>query len=74
MTRLLCEHAWSPLPTWSARYRCGSCGAIGYRGIVNQGETSAPGRAVAIIPYRCTRKDCHRLAVKRKPQVCTEHR
>lgn len=63
------EHVWEPVSGWTARYRCATCRAIGYKGnLVNPqmpGEPTRPTRqetiaghdlakgGVGMVLYRC---------------------
>jgi hypothetical protein len=69
------EHDWRPLIGWQGRYRCESCAALGYRGLINLGASAMehPGYDSMIITYKCQKKGCRRAAIGRKPQRCAEH-
>lgn len=66
-------HDWQPVISWSGRYRCDSCGVLGYRG-VTQPNVHTDYKPAEIFPYICKKKGCTRGAmVVGKRQVCSEH-
>lgn len=62
-------HDWHPIPSWSGRYRCSVCKAVGYRGIVTESpvedgvgqaawQAKTAQRRATIFPYICKSKGC----------------
>lgn len=78
-------HDWQPIPSWSGRYRCSVCKAVGYRGMVTYDRDRTPTeqvagpakttrRCVSIWPYICKYKGCKAPATGfKKYQFCWAH-
>lgn len=79
-------HDWQPIQTWSARYRCSSCGALGWKriarlyrdatGVLDSANRADVARPTEIVPYVCTHRGCNKDAVthaRKRGQFCREH-
>jgi hypothetical protein len=72
-----CGHNWKPIHSWSGRYRCKWCEAIGYRKVVQPKYVSwRKSTGHHIVTYICKVSGCDSPAqIKYKQrQVCFEHR
>jgi hypothetical protein len=69
-----CDHAWSPIDGWRARYRCALCGALGRKRRALFKDDGPPVGRPGVTPYRCTEPThdgrCGALAIAREEKGC----
>ena len=49
------SHTWEYVPNWMGRYRCTTCGVLGYKGVILPDGLGR--KRQGVIPYRCPK--CH---------------